>query len=462
MSFHIDKIKSEVVYNVRMKKLITTLFALTFIVSTLFPFASARAAEPISVNASSAIIIEESTGTILYGKNIDEKLPIASMAKVMTEYLVLEAINEGKISWDQTYKPSEYVFKISQNGNLSNVPLRLDGSYNVKELYEAMAIYSANGAAIALAELIAGSETAFVKMMNDKAKELGLTNYEFVNATGLENKDLLGMQPEGTDANAESKLSARDMGLLSQKLIQDFPEVLETASIPRKTFREGTDDATEMPNWNWMLPELVYGYEGVDGLKTGSTSSAGSCFTATASKNGMRIITVVMDAKGSEGDVKNPRFPETEKMLDYAFNNFSVKEVFPANYQIEKQSTIPVVKGKEDTVSIHTKDAVTLVVKNGEEDAYKPSFEIDQDQLTKAGELTAPVEKDHVVGKMIVKYEGEGQALTNIKSDTLSQVDLVTNETVEKANWFVLSMRGIGSFFGGLWGTVSDTVKGWF
>lgn len=446
----------------RMKKLITTLFALTFIVSTLFPFASARAAEPISVNASSAIIIEESTGTILYGKNIDEKLPIASMAKVMTEYLVLEAINEGKISWDQTYKPSEYVFKISQNGNLSNVPLRLDGSYNVKELYEAMAIYSANGAAIALAELIAGSETAFVKMMNDKAKELGLTNYEFVNATGLENKDLLGMHPEGTDANAESKLSARDMGLLSQKLIQDFPEVLETASIPRKTFREGTDDATEMPNWNWMLPELVYGYEGVDGLKTGSTSSAGSCFTATASKNGMRIITVVMDAKGSEGDVKNPRFPETEKMLDYAFNNFSVKEVFPANYQIEKQSTIPVVKGKEDTVSIHTKDAVTLVVKNGEEDAYKPSFEIDQDQLTKAGELTAPVEKDHVVGKMIVKYEGEGQALTNIKSDTLSQVDLVTNETVEKANWFVLSMRGIGSFFGGLWGTVSDTVKGWF
>jgi len=462
VSFHIDKIKSEVVYNVRMKKLITTLFALTFIVSTLFPFASARAAEPISVNASSAIIIEESTGTILYGKNIDEKLPIASMAKVMTEYLVLEAINEGKISWDQTYKPSEYVFKISQNGNLSNVPLRLDGSYNVKELYEAMAIYSANGAAIALAELIAGSETAFVKMMNDKAKELGLTNYEFVNATGLENKDLLGMHPEGTDANAESKLSARDMGLLSQKLIQDFPEVLETASIPRKTFREGTDDATEMPNWNWMLPELVYGYEGVDGLKTGSTSSAGSCFTATASKNGMRIITVVMDAKGSEGDVKNPRFPETEKMLDYAFNNFSVKEVFPANYQIEKQSTIPVVKGKEDTVSIHTKDAVTLVVKNGEEDAYKPSFEIDQDQLTKAGELTAPVEKDHVVGKMIVKYEGEGQALTNIKSDTLSQVDLVTNETVEKANWFVLSMRGIGSFFGGLWGTVSDTVKGWF
>ncbi|WP_217708479.1 D-alanyl-D-alanine carboxypeptidase family protein [Metabacillus schmidteae] len=442
--------------------MIAILFALTFIVSSIFPYTSAQAAEPISINAGAAIIIEESTGTILYGKNVDEKLPIASMAKVMTEYLVLEAIKEGKISWDQTYKPSEYVYKISQNGNLSNVPLRLDGSYNVQELYEAMAIYSANGAAIALSELIAGSEKAFVKMMNDKAKELGLTNYEFVNATGLENKDLSGMHPEGTDVNAESKLSARDMALLSQRLIQDYPEVLETASIPKKTFREGTDDATLMPNWNWMLPELVYGYEGVDGLKTGSTSSAGSCFTATATKNGMRVITVVMDAQGNEGDVKNSRFPETEKMLDYAFDNFSVKEVFPANYQIEKQSTIPVVKGKEDSVSIHTKDAVKLVVKNGEEDAYKPTFEIDQDQLTKAGELTAPVKKDHVVGKMTINYEGEGQALTNIKSDTLSQVDLVTNEKVEKANWFILSMRGIGGFFGDLWGTVSDTVKGWF
>lgn len=442
--------------------MIALLFALTFIVSTFYPYTSAKAAEPISVNASAAIIIEESTGTILYGKNIDEKLPIASMAKVMTEYLVLEAIKDGKITWDQTYKPSEYVYEISQNGNLSNVPLRQDGSYNVKELYEAMAIYSANGAAIGLAELIAGSETAFVKMMNDKAKELGLTNYEFVNATGLENKDLLGMHPEGTDANAESKLSARDMALLSQRLIQDFPEILETASVPKKTFREGTEDATEMPNWNWMLPELVYGYEGVDGLKTGSTSSAGSCFAATATKNGLRVITVVMDAKGSEGDVKNPRFFETEKMLDYAFDNFTVKEVYPANYQIKKHSTIPVVKGKEDKVSIHTKEAVSLVVRNGEEKAYKPTFDINQDQLTETGELTAPVKKDQVVGKMIVKYEGKGEALSNIQKDTYPQVDLVTKEAVEKANWFVLSMRGIGGFFGGLWGTVSDAVKGLF
>ncbi|MGM0878807.1 MAG: D-alanyl-D-alanine carboxypeptidase family protein [Bacillota bacterium] len=449
--------------NKRIKQLIAIIFAFTFVVSAIYPYATASAAEePISVNASSAIIIEESTGTILYGKNIDEMLPIASMAKVMTEYIVLEAIKNKKIQWDQTYTPSEYVYKISQNGNLSNVPLRQDGTYSVEELYEAMAIYSANGAAIALAEIIAGSETNFVKMMNDKAKELGLTNYEFVNATGLENKDLLGMHPEGTSADGESKLSARDMALLSQKLVQDYPKIIETSSVSKKVFREGTDDATNMPNWNWMLPGLVYEYEGVDGLKTGSTKSAGSCFTATAVRNGMRVISVVMDAKDDSGQLHTPRFTETKKMLDYAFNTFTVKEVFPANYQIKKQSTLPVVKGKEDKVSIQTMNSLTLVVKNGEEDAYKPTFKIDESQLTKDSKLTAPVKKGQKVGVMVVGYEGKGEALSFIEKNKTPQVDLVTNEAVEKANWFVLSMRGIGGFFSGLWGTVTDTVKGWF
>ncbi|WXB91247.1 D-alanyl-D-alanine carboxypeptidase family protein [Metabacillus sp. FJAT-53654] len=429
--------------------------------SAFAPYSIVSAAEePISVNAGSAIIIEETTGTILYGKNIDEKLPVASMAKVMTEYLVLEAIEDKKIKWDQKYTPSEYVYKISQNTSLSNVPLRQDGSYSVQELYEAMAIYSANGAAIALAEIIAGSESAFVKTMNEKAKELGLTNYEFVNATGLENEDLQGMHPEGTSADAENQLSARDMALLSQKLIQDFPKVLETASTPKKVFREGTDDRTNMPNWNWMLPGLVYEYEGVDGLKTGSTNNAGSCFTATAVRNGMRVISVVMNAEGKS--LHESRFVETKKMLNYAFNNFSVKEVFPANYQIKNQSSIPVVKGKEDNVSIQTKDALTLVVKNGEEKAYKPAFKIDESQLTKKGELTAPVKKDQKVGTMLVNYDGTGSALGFIEKNKTPQVDLITKEAVDKANWFVLSMRGIGGFFSGLWGTVTDTVKGWF
>jgi D-alanyl-D-alanine carboxypeptidase (penicillin-binding protein 5/6) len=176
----------------------------------------------------------------------------------------------------------------------------------------------------------------------------------------------------------------------------------------------------------------------------------------------MRVISVVMNAKDDSGTLHTPRFTETKKMLDFAFNTFTVKEVFPANYQIKKQSTIPVVKGKEDKVSIQTKDSLTLVVKNGEEDAYKPTFKIDESQLTKDSKLTAPVDKGQKVGVMVVGYEGKGAELSFIEKNKTPQVDLVTKEAVEKANWFVLSMRGIGGFFSGLWGTVTDTVKGWF
>jgi serine-type D-Ala-D-Ala carboxypeptidase (penicillin-binding protein 5/6) len=211
-----------------------------------------------------------------------------------------------------------------------------------------------------------------------------------------------------------------------------------------------------------MLPGLVYEYEGVDGLKTGSTSKAGSNFTGTAERNGMRVITVVMNAKDDSGSLHTARFTQTKKMLDYAFNSFTVKEVYPANYQIKNQSTIPVVKGKEDSVSIQTKDPLTLVVKNGEENAYKPIFKVDEGLLTKKGQLTAPVKKGQKVGVMTVEYKGEGQSLGFVEKNKAPETDLITKEAVEKANWFILSMRGIGSFFSGLWGTVTDTVKGWF
>lgn len=450
--------------NRKFTRLMSAVFAVILAMTVLMPANQASAAEndALGINAKGAILVEASTGKILYGKNSDELLPIASMAKIMTAYLVLEAIDKGKIKWDQTYTPSEYVYKISQNRGLSNVPLRKDGIYNVKELYEAMSIYSANGAAISLAEIIAGSESNFVKLMNDKAKELGLKNFEFVNSTGLENGDLAGMHPEGTTADAENKLSARDMALLSQKLINDYPEYLDTASTPRKVFREGTEDAIKMDNWNWMLKGLLFETEGVDGLKTGSTDSAGSSFTATAERNGMRIITVVLNAKGEGGDLRTPRFKETKKMIDYAYNNFTMEEVYPENYQIKKKSNLSVVKGKEKEVTVETNEPLNLVVKRGEKESYEPSYVFDQKKVNADNEVQAPVKKGEKIGYMTVKYTGKGEDLGFLEEKSDANVDLVTKSGVEKANWFVLSMRGIGGFFGGLWGTVTDTVTGWF
>jgi serine-type D-Ala-D-Ala carboxypeptidase (penicillin-binding protein 5/6) len=445
---------------IKFRKLTAGLLALILLLS-LFPGQQEASAEDaLNINADAAILVDASTGKVLYEKNADDVLGIASMTKMMTEYLLLEAIDEGRVKWDQKYSVSDYVYQVSQDGNLSNVPLRKDGTYTIKELYEAMTIYSANGATIAIAETIAGSESNFVKMMTDKATELGLKDFKFVNSTGLNNKDLKGMHSVGSEEE-ENVMSARATAKLAYELIKDYPDVLETTSIPSKTFREGTDDAIEMDNWNWMLPGLVFQYEGVDGLKTGTTDFAGYCFTGTATRNGDRYITVVMNAKGANGtgDYKS-RFDETKKMFDYAFSNFSSEEIIPKHYQVKNNKTLPVVKGKEDQVKIYTKDSIELVIKNGEKDNYKSKLVIDEKLLNDEGELTAPIKKGDKVGYLTLETKnGEEIKFLNGKS---VQVDVVAAEDVEKANWFVLMMRGIGGFFADIWGSVSTAVKGWF
>ncbi len=440
-------------------------FLALIMVFGLFPSINkAHAEDMLNINADAAILIEAETGRVLYSKNADQVLGIASMTKMMTEYLLLEAIKEGRVKWDQEYAVSEYVWKVSHDRSLSNVPLRRDGVYNIRELYQAMTIYSANAATIAIAETIAGSEGNFVKMMNEKAEELGLKDYKFVNSSGLNNSDLKGYHSVG-DENEENVMSARATAKLASQLLKDFPEVLETASIPKMTFREGTEDEIKMQNWNWMLPGLVYGYEGVDGLKTGTTEFAGLCFTGTAMRNNTRYITVLMNARDANGGTadKKARFDETKKMFDYAFSNFSKEEIIPAGYQVKGKKTLPVTKGKEDKVKIETKDAITLVVKNGEKENYQPQLILDKKKLNDEGELTAPIKKGEKVGTLTIKAEKEQDiAFLNENGAESIQVDVVAAQDIEKANWFVLMMRGIGSFFGDLWGGISSTVKGWF
>lgn len=418
------------------------------------------AADHLDIHADAAILVEESTGKILYEKNADEVLGIASMTKMMTEYLLFEAIKEKKISWDQKYQVSDYVYKVSQDLSLSNVPLRKDATYTIRELYEAMAIYSANAATIAIAESIAGSETEFIKLMNKKAKELGLKDYKFVNSSGLNNKDLKGMHPKGTKAEEENMMSARSTAKLAAHLVQDFPEVIKTASTPKKIFREGTEDELPMENWNFMLPSLVYGYEGVDGLKTGTTDFAGFCFTGTAERDGMRVITVVMNAVDKNGNgTFEARFNETKKLMDYAYNNFSVQELYPAKYKIKKNESLPVSKGKDKEVQIHTKSPLKVVIKNNEKDSYKPIFTVDEKKVNNDGALNAVVKKGETVGTLTAK-NGDNDKLGYLETEP--SVNVVTEKEVEKANWFTLSIRGIGGFIGDLWGSATKTVKGWF
>ncbi|WP_304999978.1 D-alanyl-D-alanine carboxypeptidase family protein [Jeotgalibacillus sp. S-D1] len=414
-------------------------------------------------NTDASILIEASTGKVLYAENADKLLGIASMTKMMTEYLLLEAVNEGAVSWDDQYTVTEKTYELSQDRSLSNVPLRQGEQYTIRELYDAMAIYSANAATVAIAETIAGSEAEFIKLMNNKAEELNLEDYRFVNSSGLNNADMLGYHPEGTGDDEENVMSARATAKLAHRLLTDFPEVLETSSIPKKVFREGTDDAINMENWNFMLPSLVFEYEGADGLKTGTTDFAGYAFTGTAERDGMRLISVVMNATDENGvGSYEARFQSTADLFDYGFENFAVEEVLPGNYTVEGKETVAVDKGKENSVPVQSKDPIQMVVKTGEEAAYEPKLTLNEELLNDDGELTAPIEKDETVGKLTLASGEDDLGFVDQKMGSSLQVDVVATESVEKANWFVLSMRAVGGFFENLWETITSTVKGWF
>ncbi len=419
------------------------------------PQAAQAETDPLNLTVDAAIMIDAETGKILYSKNAEQPLAIASMTKMMTEYLLFEAIEEGRISWDQQYSVTDYTYKLSQNRALSNVPLRQDGTYSIRELYEAMAIYSANAATVAIAETIAGTEDNFVTLMNEKAEEMGLEGYTFVNSTGLNNADLMGMHPASTGANDENVMPAESVARLAFLLLQDYPEVLEAASIPKKTFREGTEDAIEMSNWNFMLPGLVYEYEGIDGLKTGTTELAGHSFTGTAERNGMRLITVVMKAVDSKGvGSYKARFDATRAMMDYGFAQFTKQEIVTPGQTIEGAETIAIDKGKEDEVGIAVKDGISMVIKSGEKELYTPVFTPETELLE------AEVEKGQVVGKVkLQKTEGEDLGYILEKD---AGVDVVTTAAVERASWISLVFQGIGAFFAGLWGNVTDFVGGLF
>ncbi|MBP3953665.1 D-alanyl-D-alanine carboxypeptidase [Bacillus sp. YZJH907-2] len=420
-----------------------------------------RAEASLNLDAEAAIVIDAESGKILYSKMIDSVLPIASMTKMMSQYLIFEAIEDGTITWDQEVPISDFVRQLSHDKSLSNVSLRQDYPYTVKELYESVTIYSANGSMIALADLIAGSEAAFVQKMNEKAAELGLEDYEFVNSTGLNNSDMAGNHPEGTEADAENVLSARATAKLAFHLIHDYPEILETASIPVKMFQAGPGEEERMENWNWMIsgikPDLErFAYEGIQGLKTGSTDTAGAAFTGVAKRGDLQLISVVMRTPTREA-----RFTETKKLLDYGFSQFSKTELFSTGFIPEGEGTLPVIGGKEQEVSISSTVPVSTVIKNGEEELYSVELVLDEEQLNEDGELVAPIEDGQEVGKLELVYSGE-EVIDYLYPSQKVEVAVATETSVEAAGWFTMTMRAIGGFFSGIWTGVADTVGGWF
>lgn len=262
---------------------------------------SKKEAVPLSYDAKAAIVMNES-GKVLYEKNSKQALPIASMSKLMTQYIILEALANNDLSWDDTYEPSA----VAMNQDRHAVKLGMDtnSTYTVRELFTAMTVISANDATIALAEMVSGSEKAFVAEMNKRAKQLGLKNTHFVNATGL-------------DADETNQATARDVAAIARTLLNEHPEILEFTRMTDFT----TDEGVKRWSTNLMLPGMPEAMPGLDGLKTGYTEIAESCFASTGIFKGERIITVVIGVEADGKDTTTPRFDLTRELIDsYVLN----------------------------------------------------------------------------------------------------------------------------------------------
>jgi serine-type D-Ala-D-Ala carboxypeptidase (penicillin-binding protein 5/6) len=399
--------------------------------------------ESLGLELQSAVLIEPTTGQILLSMNADVPLPPASMTKMMTEYLVSEAVKNGKITWDQKVIVQANAAK--QIG--SRIFLAEGDEHTVEELYIAMAVGSANDATVALAELVGGSEQGFVDMMNETAQKMGMKTAYFVNSTGLNREDMPAEFRPDTDK--ETVMSAMDAAILAKYIVTDHPDFTRFTTIQSYKFRER--DTDPMINYNWMLEAnknnvnfKAYAYPGLDGLKTGHTTNAGNCFTGTAVRDGMRLISVVMGA-----DSEAHRFTETKKVLDYGFNNFEVKQVVAPKTVVEGNETVPVLKGKNKDVAVVTDEGVTFIVPKGTAAPAVTSTVAVNDPAT----LVAPIAKGSKVGKVTYSYQVEGMAQAQTKT-----VNLVTSDEAEKAGWFKLLFRAIGEFLGDLF----DGIKNLF
>lgn len=398
----------------------------------------------LNLDVKAGLAVDAKSGQILYSKNAEQVLPIASLSKLLTVYLVLQAIHEGKLSWNQKIVPDEASQKVSQDTNLSNVPLKEGHAYTVKALYQATLIYSANGAAMALGNAVAGSHKGFIDMMRKQAQKFGINDAKIYTANGLSSSEVSDAKYPGAPDNAENEFSAKDMAIIAQRLLKDYPEVLDTTKITRMKFDNGTDQ-TEMENWNWMLKGLAKSYTElpVDGLKTGTSDSAGACFVATVKKDGHRIITVVLGAKHtSQEDLS--RFEETQKLMSYVFNNYNYTTL-KAGMTFKGADSLPVHDGKELTTKVALKDNQDVWLKNGvQTTAIKASVKADKKLYEKDG-LQAPLSKGQSVGTLALSIKG--QDLAYLDGATSLNVKAKTTSEVKKANIFVIGWRAVKGLF---------------
>ena len=328
----------------------------------LFPYSVY--ADELITHANSGILIEANSGKILFEKEKDKELSVASMTKMMAQIIIMEEIEKGKIHWDD-------IVTVSHNASSmggSQIYLETGEKMSVEDLMKGISVASGNDATVAMAEYIGGTEEKFVQLMNQKVKKLGLKHTHFMNATGLDEENHYS--------------SSYDMAVIARELILKHPDILKFSSIYEDYLRENTDHKFWLVNTN----KLIHQYEGTDGLKTGHTDDAGYCLAATTKRDNLRLVAIVLGEEDSK--VRNK---ETMELLDYGFSNVKMKELKKKGEFIKKMS-FP--KADINTVNIVLKEPLMVIEEVGDTFEYQYKIELNSIKL--------PVKKDETVGKIIV------------------------------------------------------------
>lgn len=370
-----------------MKKIISVLLCILMIIPFgITAFAETEQTLVDTITAKSVVLMEMSSKKVLLSKNADEQLPPASVTKIMTMLLVVEALESGKITLEDSVTAS----KNAAGKGGSQIWLEEGETMTVHELLKATAVASANDACTALGEYVAGDETTFVAMMNERAKELGMTNTNFENCSGL-------------DDTAENHYSsAYDIALMSCELMK-HEIITEYTTIWMDSLRDGK---TELVNTN----RLIRFYEGATGLKTGTTSKAGYCVSATATRDGMSLVAVVL---GSDNSTQ--RFEDAKKMLNWGFANFTV---FKPTADMSLITDVNVLYGTKNVIKPSLKEIKSVVIKKGREKEITQKTDLCVD-------VEARVEKGQKLGSVSFALDGE----------TLTRCDIISETAVERRTW---------------------------
>lgn len=379
------------------RRIVSILLILSIIIFPVVSFGE------VNITSKSAILMDFNTGKVLYAQNEDEKLPPASVTKIMTLLLTMEAIDKGKIKLDDKVNISEHASKMGG----TQIYLEPGESQKVEDLIKAVSIRSANDASVALGEFISGSHESFVKLMNERAKTLGMLNTNFMNASGLPQEN--------------HYTSAYDIALMSRELLK-YPEIqkylttwMEDIAVGRKK-----NDIQTMTNTN----RLIKDYSGTTGIKTGSTNEAGYCISASAKKGELQLISVILGGKTSA-----IRFEEAIKLLDYGFANYDSKMLGKKG---DIKVKIPLDKAKELNVDLVLENDLFALMPKGSNGKVET-------ELVHPEVLYPPIKHGDILGELIIKIDGK----------EVERVNLISKQNIENASFFTLLKRTAANFISG-------------